>query len=280
MYPDREVVMYPFQHTPDSDAVLLQDVPVLSQLPDYPTGCESLSAVMLLQYLGLSITPQCFIEKYLPRRPYLRSTGPDPRRCFVGDPTDPDSMGCYAPVIAAALDWALAAEAGTACTAAETSPDSARTAADTSPGSARTVAEISPGSARAAAETSPGAESPAPEHAISIACPTSFRAIDLTGAPEETLLDQLRNRLPVIYWATLDMKAMVPGPTWLLDDGSGQTFTWRSNEHCLLLVGFDDTHLFFHDPMRAAQSPTAATRALAAQRHAEQYAMAVSVRRV
>ena len=41
------------------------EVPYIDQSVKYPTGCESVSAVMLLQYLGYSITVDEFIEKYL-----------------------------------------------------------------------------------------------------------------------------------------------------------------------------------------------------------------------
>ena len=41
------------------------DVPYIDQSVKYPTGCESVSAVMLLQYLGVSVTVDEFIEKYL-----------------------------------------------------------------------------------------------------------------------------------------------------------------------------------------------------------------------
>lgn len=37
-------------------------VPHINQTEKYPTGCESISAVMLLQYLGIDITPERFIE--------------------------------------------------------------------------------------------------------------------------------------------------------------------------------------------------------------------------
>ena len=40
-------------------------VPYLSQSPRYPTGCESVSSVMLLQHLGYEITVDEWIEHYL-----------------------------------------------------------------------------------------------------------------------------------------------------------------------------------------------------------------------
>ena len=39
-------------------------VPYIDQTKDYPTGCESVSAVMLLHYLGIPISVDAFIENY------------------------------------------------------------------------------------------------------------------------------------------------------------------------------------------------------------------------
>ena len=44
------------------------DVPYLDQSVRYPTGCESVSAVMLLRYLGYEMSVDEFIEQYLDRQ--------------------------------------------------------------------------------------------------------------------------------------------------------------------------------------------------------------------
>ena len=84
------------------------DVPYIGQKPRWPTGCESVSTVMLLQYLGYAVSVDGFIEEYLDRQGFEERVGllygPDPRRAFAGSPYDPDSFGCYAPVIARALE--------------------------------------------------------------------------------------------------------------------------------------------------------------------------------
>ena len=46
------------------------EAPYIDQSVKYPTGCESVSTVMLLQYLGYSLTVDEFIEKYLERRDF------------------------------------------------------------------------------------------------------------------------------------------------------------------------------------------------------------------
>ena len=82
--------------------VIIQ-APYIDQSVRYPTGCESVSAVMLLQYLGIDITVDGFIETYLEKRDFEERDGvlfgPDPRKYFCGSPYDEDAFGCYAPGI-------------------------------------------------------------------------------------------------------------------------------------------------------------------------------------
>lgn len=84
-------------------------VPYIDQTERYPTGCESISAVMLLQYLGYTISPEEFIDRYLTKREFEfrqgRLYGPHPEDAFIGSPynNEKGSYGCYAPCIAAAI---------------------------------------------------------------------------------------------------------------------------------------------------------------------------------
>ena len=65
------------------------DVSYLDQSVRYPTGCESVSAVMLLRYLGYEMSVDEFIEQYLDRQEFelregelygcLLYTSPSPR---------------------------------------------------------------------------------------------------------------------------------------------------------------------------------------------------------
>ncbi len=91
-----------------SEEKVLLDVPHISQLPDYPNGCEAVSAVMLLQYYDFEITKKDFISDYLPKEPVKISWGcrygPNPKLKYAGDPASERSgWGCFAPVIVDAL---------------------------------------------------------------------------------------------------------------------------------------------------------------------------------
>lgn len=194
-------------------------VPYIDQSGNYPTGCESVTAVMLLRYLGCDITVDEFIHSCLEcREMEMREDGlygPDPNESFCGSPYDENSFGCYAPALIKALD-------------------------------------------RAAGD--------------------SFVFINETG----TSLDELcRNYIdcgmPVIFWACINMRKEIPGPEWKLLD-SGECFEWTSNEHCMLLVGYDEEGYWFNDPYDH-NGVIFYPGKLTEERHAAQHSMAVGVRK-
>ena len=49
-------------------------VPFIGQGHSLPTGCESVSAAMALQYLGFSVTAEDFARDHLPSAPFYRDT--------------------------------------------------------------------------------------------------------------------------------------------------------------------------------------------------------------
>lgn len=78
------------------------NVPYISQVNSYPTGCESVSTVMALNFAGNDISVDTFIDSYLDKSPYIHNFNPN--ECFGGDPRSSSGMGCYAPAIAKALN--------------------------------------------------------------------------------------------------------------------------------------------------------------------------------
>lgn len=90
-------------------------VPYISQRGTLESGCELISAIMVLRYYGCAVG----IEDFAARVPtsQLRQTenglvGGDPAKAFIGDPHSPSGLGCYAPVIALAMNSFLP-QAGT-----------------------------------------------------------------------------------------------------------------------------------------------------------------------
>lgn len=193
------------------------DVPYIDQSLKYPTGCESVSAVMLLRYLGYDLSVDEFIVKYLECREMEtcdgRVFGPDPNEYFCGSPYDKDSFGCYAPVVQKALEKAAG---------------------------------------------------------------DRYEFMDETNTPVEQLLTKyIDNGMPVVFWACINMREPIVGPEWVLTD-SGQTFTWISNEHCMLLVGYDEEGYYFNDPYEN-NGVIKYPKNLVEDRHRAQHQMAVGV---
>lgn len=203
-------------------------VPYLSQSPRYPTGCESVSSVMLLQHLGYEITVDEWIKQYLEQQEFETKDGiiygGDPRKVFCGNPYREDGMGCYAPVICKTLDRVFSDKVS--------------------------------------------------------ATGSSFQAVDETGTSMTKLRKKYIDRgMPVVFWACIDMKEPVTGPDWQLSDEPEKTFTWISNEHCMLLVGYDEIGYYFNDPYEN-HGVIRYEKELVEQRHKAQYAMAVGVKNI
>ena len=88
------------------------NVPIIAQKPEFPTGCESVSAVTVLKYFGFDITVGQFVDEYLPKSNEFYNAdgkryGPSPYEYFIGDPRLDSSYGCMAPVIEKAISGYL-----------------------------------------------------------------------------------------------------------------------------------------------------------------------------
>lgn len=203
--------------------------PYIDQTKEWPTGCESVSTVMFLQYLGIDISVEQFVDRYLEKESFLEKEGKlyggDPWKVFAGDPADEQSMGCYAPVIRKALEKVFQEDRKAESVCRESCEE--------------------------------------------------WEPVDLTGVSMKALLSEYIDAdIPVIFWASIDLKETYTGPEWILKD-NGEIFTWRSNEHCMLLVGYDEKNYYFNDPWHN-HGTIGYERKLVEKRHAEQYGMAVS----
>lgn len=70
-----------------------------------PTGCETVSAVMLMKFYKLGISAKQFVNKYLIRKKYSNGKGPDPNSAFVGSPySTSNSFGIYAPAMTKSMN--------------------------------------------------------------------------------------------------------------------------------------------------------------------------------
>ncbi len=167
------------------------DIPVISQYPRFPTGCEAVATVMALNYAGYNITVDDFVDNHLPRNSNFywedgKYYGPDPNKYFLGNPRSENSYGCMSPVI---------------------------------------------------------------KEAVIHYTNDSGCIIDASRKDFKSLCNTYINKgVPVIVWVSIGMIPITDGPTWITPDGN--QYTWPTNEHCMLLVGYDNTYYYFNDPYR------------------------------
>jgi len=173
---------------------IIDGVPYINQIERYPTGCESVSTVMALNYFGIDITVDQFINDYLDMGalPHLDQNGniigSNPKKAFPGNPYTQDGYGCFAPVIINAVNKFI----------------------DNNEYEIRAIYNK----------------------------PIS----ELCGA-------YIDKGIPVILWATIDMKPPMQGNSWM--DEEGETINWIIPQHCALLIGYDNDCYYFNDPMRS-----------------------------
>ena len=179
---------------------IIEDVPMLSQGDDYPSGCESVSSTMLLNYYGFEITTNEFIDEYLPMADLKYNDdgemiAPDTYSAFIGSPYSEAALGCFPPVIKNAMN--------------EYFEDK------------------------------------------------NYRAVDITGSSMESLTNNyIANNHPVLIWATMWMQDAFVTYEWTVKGAEkdspyqdGDTYQWLANEHCMVLVGYDEDYYYLNDPL-------------------------------
>lgn len=92
------------------------DVPFINQTVWYPTGCESVSTTTVLQYYGIDISVESFIDDYL-EKDNLEIIGykkgdailssSHPNEAFIGNPKSSMGLGCYEQTITNAINSVL-----------------------------------------------------------------------------------------------------------------------------------------------------------------------------
>lgn len=187
---------------------VIKNIPLIKQFPAYPTGCETISAIMALRYYGETVSAEDFIDKHLETGEFQSKDGklygPDPYEKFVGNPRNEYSLGCFAPV----MERALISYFG-----------------------------------------------------------NSNRVQNTTGLNMDQLCAQfIENDIPVLVWVSIYMEPVGLGTVWY-NEKNGEKLQWRTNEHCMVLVGFDATHYYFNDPYSGKQLRYA--KSIAKDRHAK-----------
>ena len=84
---------------------------------------------------------------------------------------------------------------------------------------------------------------------------TGKKAYTVNGTPLEQLCEEyIDNGIPVMVWATTWMYEPYDAQSWIVDYvdenaqyAIGETFTWKQHEHCLVLIGYDNSDYYFAD---------------------------------
>ena len=87
---------------------MIEGVPIISQKPELPTGCEATAATMILNYSGVNVTKE-EVARSIPTAPIPTVKnghlyGESPNQYFLGDPFKADGYGVYAPVMMEVLN--------------------------------------------------------------------------------------------------------------------------------------------------------------------------------
>ena len=84
----------------------------------------------------------------------------------------------------------------------------------------------------------------------------SHYAVCLDNADETQILSLIDSGIPLCIWATIDMLELVDTGGWYIKDGEIYTdeyYQWPGNEHCMVLVSYDEYYVTVHDPLAGIQ---------------------------
>jgi uncharacterized protein YvpB len=231
--------------------------PFIDQRDGYPTGCESVSAVMALRAAGVEITVDEFIDEYLPRGAAPRLVdgvlvGADPNVAFPGDPRSANGWGCFAPVIERAMakalesGWRARGLASQQLASMDTTEQHTEYPAPQRPAGAATPTRPT---------GHPAPRQPAGTDTSRRQRPGPSAVRRLTGASLADLKRVLDVGVPVVVWVTLGMRQppLTVEASWITPDGA--RIDWLAPEHCMLLVGYDAGRYYCNDPMAGAAIP-------------------------
>ena len=85
---------------------------------------------------------------------------------------------------------------------------------------------------------------------------SSKRAKTVNGQYLYKLFEYLKQGKPVLAWATMNMEPTILTASWKTPDG--KQVTWKGNEHCLVIAGYDPERkiIYAADPMQSTMGLT------------------------
>lgn len=183
--------------TTTASPAIMVEVPYYTQNGLLPTGCELISAKMVMEFYGVTPSIDDIVANTFAKYTYMangKNYGYHPNDAFIGSPMDKTSFGCFPPVVSKMMNHFL---------------------------------------------------------------PEGKEAVPLEGESLQHLAETyLLQNTPVMVWATMDMQETYGAIGWYLLDSDGnrtnEWYFWPAREHCLVLVGYDDSNYYFNDPMQEA----------------------------
>lgn len=109
---------------------------------------------------------------------------------------------------------------------------------------------------------------------------TEYEITDLSGMELEEICEKYINRkIPVLVWASINMNPTFQrlSNSWIVE-GTEERYLWKSNEHCLVLVGYDEENYYFNDPLVGKDTPY--LKRLSERRHNEMGMQAIAVEEI
>lgn len=96
---------------------------------------------------------------------------------------------------------------------------------------------------------------------------------------DEICENYIDNGIPVVVWCSIYMKPTFTNlrNSWIIEN-TDERYIWKSNEHCLVLVGYDDENYYFNDPL--VKKNTKYIKRLAERRYGEMGMQAIAVEEV
>lgn len=101
-----------------------------------------------------------------------------------------------------------------------------------------------------------------------------LEVINASGSSIYQLYEYINQDIPVVIWATMYMKEPYKTASWYTP--SGELVTWTAQEHCLVLIGYDNNNVVVNDPLVGT---TTYNRALFEKRYSQLGAQAVVLKK-
>ena len=72
-----------------------------------------------------------------------------------------------------------------------------------------------------------------------------------SGMPFDEVLNLVKNNVPVIVWTSMNLAVPYVTNSWIYKP-TGETINWKSQEHAVVLIGYNNDNVIISDPLRGS----------------------------